>query len=412
MPLLSKSASPPRLERRAARRRLSSALGPDTAARVVARADAEYPAIAAQIPLTRAGARDLLKTSAYTIALHRSLVETGIDPDEANSLISDAVFAAILPARTTIYRLAALRHRDPLERARWGAGVTRRFYYTGPDWVMNDVDVDEGFGFDVTRCVIAEFYQAFGMSELCQRAICDQDLRSASHHGVVLERSQTLAAGGDRCDFRYRPPESHRAAGDGQAGWLSTVRPWKSRHRSRSQSSAGVLEDTIEIDAPPDQVWAWLTALADHYRDWHPDHVSAEWTRGAPDQIGSRLTAVENLGGHHEQLTFEMTEIDPPRRLAYRIVGPHSILVPGGAFEITPRGERSAFRATIQYRFGRLTRVLLARRINALHTHMREEGENLKRLLETNTNPPPAISSRPGAQPSMRSVGANRPDNE
>lgn len=100
-----------------------------------------------------------------------------------------------------------------------------------------------------------------------------------------------------------------------------------------------------------------------------------------------------------------MTEIDPPRRLAYRIVGPHSILVPGGAFEITPQGERTAFRATIQYRFGRLSRFLLARRINALQTHMHEEGENLERLLETNPDPAPTTSSPlspHGRQPIMR----------
>ena len=215
MPLTKKRrAIPPRRVRRAALRRVSAALGSDAAAVVIAGADAEFPGIEARIPQSGAGARDLLKTSAYTIALHRSLVKAGIGPDEANSLVSDAVFAAILPARTALYRLAGFRHRDELARARWGAGVTRRFYYTTPDWEMSDVAVDDGFGFDVTRCVIAEFYESFAMSELCQRAICDQDLRSAHHHGVVLERSQTLAAGGDCCDFRYRPPEPngpHRA---------------------------------------------------------------------------------------------------------------------------------------------------------------------------------------------------------
>lgn len=135
MPSLSKSATPPRRLRRAALRRLSISLGPDAAATVVARAGAEYPNIEAHIPQASAGARDVLKTSAYTITLHRSLVGTGIDPDEANGFISDAVFAAILPARTTLYRIAGLRHHDALERARWGASVTRRFYYTDPDWV-------------------------------------------------------------------------------------------------------------------------------------------------------------------------------------------------------------------------------------------------------------------------------------
>lgn len=130
--------------------------------------------------------------------------------------------------------------------------MTRRFYYAEPDWVMHDVPVDDGFGFDVTRCAIAEFYDSFGLGELCQRAICDQDVRSATHHGIVLDRSETLAAGGSRCDFRYRSHDADRP------------------------DSSGALEDAVVVDAKPDQVWSWLTGLADHYCDWHPDHASAE----------------------------------------------------------------------------------------------------------------------------------------
>lgn len=195
---------PPGRLKRVTVRQLSAALGPEAAETVVDRADASFPDLAALIPRTGFGARDLLRTSAYTVALHRALVERGVGSDEANELISDIVFASILPARTAVYRLSRLHSRDRLSRARWGSRVARRFYYSTPDWVMSDVAVEDGFGFDVTRCVVAEFYDSLGMSELCQRAICDQDTRSATHHGVVLDRSETLAGGGARCDFRYR----------------------------------------------------------------------------------------------------------------------------------------------------------------------------------------------------------------
>ncbi len=42
------------------------------------------------------------------------------------------------------------------------------------------------------------------------------------------------------------------------------------------------LRDSISIDAPPERAWEWFEGLADHYADWHPAHVSAEWERGAP----------------------------------------------------------------------------------------------------------------------------------
>lgn len=112
-------AWPQRRVRRAAAEAISAALGGDASLAIVADADARYPEIAASIPRTRAGARDLLRTGAYTIALHRALVDRGLEPEEANSLISDIVFASIQPARTAVFRMAGLRHRDLLERARW-----------------------------------------------------------------------------------------------------------------------------------------------------------------------------------------------------------------------------------------------------------------------------------------------------
>ncbi|MDH3680043.1 MAG: hypothetical protein OEV40_08875 [Acidimicrobiia bacterium] len=80
---------------------------------------------------------------------------------------------------------------------------------------------------------------------------------------------------------------------------------------------------------------------------------------------------------------FELTAVEPPWRLAYRILGPHSILLPGGAFDISRHGSGSLFRASIRYRFGRLTQLLFNRRMSALRRHMREEGKQLKHLVES-----------------------------
>jgi uncharacterized protein YndB with AHSA1/START domain len=142
------------------------------------------------------------------------------------------------------------------------------------------------------------------------------------------------------------------------------------------------LSDTVDVNVPPDRVWAWLAGLAEHYRSWHPDHVSAVWELGAPNQVGSVLRVVEYVGGHREELRFEITEVDSPRRMGYRVLGSHGMLLPSGAFSVTPDDGGSRFTASIQYRFGVVTERFFRRRIAALRTHMREEGGNLKRLVE------------------------------
>ena len=147
-------------------------------------------------------------------------------------------------------------------------------------------------------------------------------------------------------------------------------------------SAVNALRDSVEIATSPERVWGWLTQLARDYREWHPDHVSARWVIGTPNQVGSVLEAVEWIGGHREKLRLELTAIDPPHRLEYHLRGPISLLLPGGSFRIEPAGGGSRFEATVQYRFGMLAQRLFKRRVAALQRHMREEGENLRRLLE------------------------------
>lgn len=142
------------------------------------------------------------------------------------------------------------------------------------------------------------------------------------------------------------------------------------------------LRDSVHIDAAPEQVWSWLTDLPEHYTEWHPDHVSAEWERGDFRRTGSIMTAIEFLGGRREELRFELTYVDPPGCIEYRFKGPHALLLAGGAFNVAGDDGGARFTACIRYRFGILTERLFRRRITTLRTHMREEGENLKRLVE------------------------------
>lgn len=204
--------------RRVARRWLPTEFGDDLSGRILADADAGYPALAERLPAAGLGAGHLLRIGAYAVALRQALDEVGVDAHRANALISDIVFQTVMPARTALKRLGRLRHRDPMEAANWSSRLARRLYYRSPDWEMHDVPVAGGFGMDVTRCVVAEYFDSLGMSDLCQAAICEQDVRSATHHGLRFERSGTLAGGSDRCDFRYTAGRSARSAPSGGGG--------------------------------------------------------------------------------------------------------------------------------------------------------------------------------------------------
>jgi uncharacterized protein YndB with AHSA1/START domain len=145
------------------------------------------------------------------------------------------------------------------------------------------------------------------------------------------------------------------------------------------------LTDSIEIKTTPEHVFNWLTNIktGKDYQAWHPDHVDCRWTKGEPFQVGSVLYFEEYLHGEMHKLKFLCTKVVPNRLIEYKPSFPWSIFMPKSQFVMEPRGEKACvFTATISFRAGSLFKKLGKKRVEAVKQHMKEEGENLKKILE------------------------------
>jgi len=182
-------------------------------------------------------------------------------------------------------------------------------------------------------------------------------------------------------------------------GGAQVVRPVSMAVRLLDVSSEGVL---MACPSPmtPGVASRVIARLGNRPLDAGLDvrHVSAEWERGQPDQVGSIMRAVEDLDGSREALRFQVTRLEPGRGLTYRFRGPISMLLPGGSFVVAPDNGGSSFTATLWYRFGPLTRLVFHRRVAVLRQHVREEALNLKRNIEAGHGVP---DPRPCADPSI-----------
>ncbi len=145
------------------------------------------------------------------------------------------------------------------------------------------------------------------------------------------------------------------------------------------------LRDSIIIDVSPERVWAFLKDLPRHYREWHPDHVVCRYERGESLQVGAVLYFEEYLHGRPHGLRLRATEVVPGRLVRYSDHGYR------GAFVLEPAAGGTRFTAELSFGtrvpgvgkvIDAILRRLLRSRLIALQTHMREEGQNLKRLLE------------------------------
>lgn len=142
-----------------------------------------------------------------------------------------------------------------------------------------------------------------------------------------------------------------------------------------------ILSESTEINTTPEKVFEWLTHFKERYTEWHPDHVTCHWVTKPSMEEGSVLYTEEYLHGQLHNMNICLTKVEPTR-IEYKILFPLSVICPKGSFVIEPKGDHCIFTATLSFRFSRVLSALFEERLRALKIHMKEEGENLKRLLE------------------------------
>ena len=145
------------------------------------------------------------------------------------------------------------------------------------------------------------------------------------------------------------------------------------------------VKDTIEIKTTPEKIFDGLIKVfssQEYFKKWHKEHVKCQWLKGKPFEEGSILYVEEYLHGKLHKMKFLTTHLEPNRKIEYRLLFPISIICPRGSFIVVPKEGNSIFTATLTFRFGWLFTKFSKSNVEGMKNHMREEGENLKKLLE------------------------------
>ena len=151
-----------------------------------------------------------------------------------------------------------------------------------------------------------------------------------------------------------------------------------------------VLTESIEIRTTPERIFGFFLHIVDDasYRAWHPqDHVAFRLIRGQPCRPGSVVYAEERIHGRRHKLKFLVKEVVPNRKIEFvplsRLL---RIYFPRNTFLIEARDRSCVFTASSVVRVGHLVKLLARNRLEqglaSARRHMREEGENMKRILE------------------------------
>ncbi len=152
------------------------------------------------------GNRMNVQLAVLTHAALQVFQETGIERGYAVELIADLAWKIYEKWGKIPVLLARLLGKRGVEQMRFSVDAFLRFPFSPPAYRMEHLPADDGARFDVARCPIGLYFRERGAADLCQAAWCDLDYGLAEMWGGRLERSQTIAAGCDHCDFYFRVP--------------------------------------------------------------------------------------------------------------------------------------------------------------------------------------------------------------
>jgi hypothetical protein len=184
-------------------------------------------------PEPTVGSRQNVLLACLTLAMLEALGDEGIDRPHAIELVGDTCWK-IYAQWGQVPRLASrLISRDPAERMRRSVNMFLRFPFNRPGYRYDYVAEPQGRAIDMLRCPVADYLGAHGASDLTVGTWCNLDYQLAHMWGGTLERHGTIAAGAEKCDFRFRT--DHEA----------TV---ELRHRDGLRSGHGEVVDHAELE--------------------------------------------------------------------------------------------------------------------------------------------------------------------
>ena len=139
------------------------------------------------------------------------------------------------------------------------------------------------------------------------------------------------------------------------------------------------LKHSIRINTSPEKVFEWLGELPKNYRAWHPGHIVARWLNKTEEGVGTVFYAEQELGNGLGGYTFTVTEYKENELIVYKPNFPRSLNLSLGSFEVEPVDDGVIFTAVLRFRFGFVMPQFL---LDDIYQHIKEEGENLKKILE------------------------------
>ncbi len=143
-------------------------------------------------------------------------------------------------------------------------------------------------------------------------------------------------------------------------------------------------EDSIFIEAPSEKVFAFFELMEENYLRWHPEHRKFEWRKGNGLAVNNVCYFEEEIAGQLLKKETRFTQIVPYRYIEFTMVQRfYRWFIPKMTFVFEPQKDGCVFTGQVFLRgIGPIGKWAHRKEFTAVRQHMKEEGENLKRIIE------------------------------
>lgn len=146
------------------------------------------------------------------------------------------------------------------------------------------------------------------------------------------------------------------------------------------------LTDAIWIDSTAETFFGFFENMDENYVRWHPDHRAFRWVEGQGAREGVEFHFEEVIGGKLMKKHVVFTRVEPKHYLEFTFTNRVlRFVLPKISFRAEDLNGGIQVTAEIYIRTGPVGAWLNRKEFAAVRQHMREEGVNLKRILESAT---------------------------
>lgn len=152
------------------------------------------------------GGRVMVHLAAMSTAFYNEFSSRGKNHAETTNSFYEIAWIVYQKLGKFSWRMAGFGSKRGAERLKKATVLFRAFPFNAPSYKWQDVkDIEGVVAFDCLKRPVAEYFKSKGLSKFCSETWCALDFQLAEQWNSELIRTNSIAGGAQKCDFRWIP---------------------------------------------------------------------------------------------------------------------------------------------------------------------------------------------------------------